>query len=201
VYTIFSTVLITLPAAVGISVLADPIIKMIFPTAPLGGFYITVSAYAVVFIALAQTLSGALQGMGKVAVPAIALFTGAALKYVMNYILVAIPEVNIMGAAYSTIACYFVAFMISFTVLKRKIRLNLDYVKCFVKPIIGSAVMGVAAYYSYGFFYGILNSNAISTLLAIGVGVGVYGVCILLLRTFTKDELSRLPVIGKFVKG
>ena len=195
-FSIFSTVLITLPAAVGISVLADPIIKMIFPTANKGGFYITVSAYAVVFIALAQTLSGALQGMGKVAVPAIALLAGAALKYLLNYILVAIPEINVMGAAYSTIACYALTFIISFTVLNRKIKLNLDYIKCFVKPAISAGVMGVLTYFAYNFSFSILNSNTLSTLVAISVGVIVYGVMILLLRTFTRDELESLPIIG-----
>lgn len=199
-FSIFSTVLITLPAAVGISVLADPIIKMLFPTAPLGGFYIKVSAYAVVFIALAQTLSGALQGMGKVAVPAIALFTGAALKYLLNYILVAIPEINVMGAAYSTIACYFVTFMISFIVLNKKIKLNLDYMKCFVKPAISSLVMGIVVTYSYNFINGIINSNAVSTLVSICVGAGVYGICILVLKTFSNDELVRLPVVGGIFK-
>lgn len=208
-FSIFSTMLITLPAAVGLSVLADPIIKMIFPTAPLGGFYIRVSAYAVVFIALAQTLAGALQGMGKVAVPAIALFSGAALKYLLNYILVAIDkinifgfeiEMNVMGAAYSTIVCYLVTFIISFVVLNKHIKLNLDYIKCFVKPTISAAVMGVFAYYAYSFCYGKINSNAISTLIAICVGGGVYGIMILLLRTFSKEELVRIPVIGRVFK-
>lgn len=199
-FSIFSTVLITLPAAVGISVLADPIIKMLFPTAPLGGFYIKVSAYAVVFIALAQTLSGALQGMGKVAVPAIALFTGAALKYLLNYILVAIPEINVMGAAYSTIACYFVTFMISFIVLNKKIKLNLDYMKCFVKPAVSSLVMGIVVTYSYSFINGVINSNAVSTLASICIGAGVYGICILVLRAFSNDELVRLPVVGGIFK-
>jgi len=205
-FSIFSTVLITLPAAVGISVLADHIVEMLFPTVPEGGFYINVSAYAVVFIALAQTLSGALQGMGKVAVPAIALFSGAVLKYIMNYILVAqskinifgIPiEMNVMGAAYSTIACYLLAFLISFTVLKKQIELNFDYIKCFVKPAIASAVMGIATYFTYNFTYGYLSSNTKATLISICVGVAVYGIMILLVRAFSNDELERLPVIGK----
>ncbi|MBQ8043451.1 MAG: polysaccharide biosynthesis protein, partial [Clostridia bacterium] len=205
-FSIFSTVLITLPAAVGISVLADPIIKMIFPTAPLGGFYVNVSAYAVVFIALAQTLSGALQGMGKVAVPAIALFSGAVLKYIMNYILVAQNtinilgfeiEMNVMGAAYSTIACYLLTFLISFTVLKKNIELNFNYIKCFVKPVIASAVMGVVTYYTYSFCFNYLASNTKATLISICVGVAVYGIMILLVRAFSNDELQRLPVVGK----
>lgn len=173
---------------------------MLFPTAPLGGFYIKVSAYAVVFIALAQTLSGALQGMGKVAVPAIALFTGAALKYLLNYILVAIPEINVMGAAYSTIICYLVTFLISFIVLNKQIKLNLDYVKCFVKPAVASLVMGIVVTYSYDLVHSIISSNAVSTLISICVGGGVYGICILLLRAFSNDELVRLPVVGGIFK-
>lgn len=199
-FSIFSTVLITLPAAVGISLLADPIIRMVFSTAPLGGFYVRVSAYAVVFIALAQTLSGALQGMGEFKIPAISLFTGAALKYLLNYILVAIPEINVMGAAYSTIACYCVAFIISFTVLNKKIRLNLNYVKCFIKPAIASLIMGITVHYSYNFILNIFNSNTISTLSAICIGIGVYGICILALKTFSNDELVRLPVVGRIFK-
>lgn len=204
-FSIFSTVLITLPAAVGISVLADPIIKMIFPTAPLGGFYIQVSAYAVVFIALAQTLSGALQGMGKVAVPAIALFSGAVLKYILNYILVAQDtinlfgfeiEMNVMGAAYSTIACYLLTFLISFTVLKRKIKLNINYIKCFVKPAIAAAIMGVATHLAYSFSYSFLNSNTKATLISVFVGVVVYGISVLLIGAFSKEELKKIPVVG-----
>ena len=204
-FSIFSTVLITLPAAVGISVLADPIIKMLFPTAPLGGFYIEVSAYAVVFIALAQTLSGALQGMGKVAIPAIALFSGAVLKYILNYILVAQNtinifgweiEMNVMGAAYSTIACYLLTFLISFTILKKNIELNFDYIKCFVKPAIASAVMGVATHFAYNFSFGWLASNTKAAIVSICAGVVVYGIMILLVRAFSNDELERLPVVG-----
>lgn len=224
-FSLFSTVLITLPAAVGISVLSDPIIKMLFPTAPLGGFYIKVSAYAVIFIALAQTLSGALQGMGEVAVPAISLLVGATLKYILNYFLVAIDkinvfgfeiEMNVMGAAYSTIACYLVAFLISFVVLNKKIKLNLDYIKCFVKPAICSCVMGVVAYFAYrGFYLVSLNytlryivglaraakyANLVTTLFAIGIAVVIYGLMVLLVHAFSDEELGKLPVVGKVFK-
>lgn len=199
-FSIFSTVLITLPAAFGIAALADPIIKMLFPTAPLGGFYIEISAYAVVFIALAQTLGGALQGMGKVAVPAIALFTGAVIKYILNYWLVGIPKINVMGAAYSTIICYFITFLISFIVLNRMIKLDLDYVKCFVKPLVASIIMKFVVEYTYSLTYPVVNSNAVATLIAICAGIFIYGVLVILLRMFSKEELSKLPIAGKIVK-
>ena len=64
--------------------------------------------------------------------------------------------------------------------------------------------MGVVASFSYDFIYGLVNSNAISTLMSICIGGGVYGVCILVLKAFSNDELIRFPVIGgifkKFIK-
>jgi uncharacterized membrane protein len=60
--------------------------------------------------------------------------------------------------------------------------------------------MGVVVTYSYSFIIGIVNSNAISTLISICIGGGVYGVMILLLRAFSNDELVRLPVVGSIFK-
>jgi len=198
-FSIFSTILIVLPAAVGISVLSDPLIKMLFPNAPEGGFYLTVSSYAVVFMALSQTLNGSLQGMGKVYIPAIAIITGAVIKYISNYILVAIPEINMMGAAYSTIICYFVAAMISFISLTRQIKLDLSFSKYILKPIIAVVAMGTSAYYSHYFLLEIVNSNTIATLSAICIAIVVYGIMLLALNIFDSEELARIPIINKFL--
>lgn len=198
-FSIFSTILIVLPAAVGISVLSDPLIKMLFHNAPEGGFYLAVSSYAVIFMALSQTLNGSLQGMGKVYIPAIAIITGAVIKYISNYILVAIPEINMMGAAYSTIICYFVAAMISFVALNRHIKLELSFSKYVLKPIVAVTGMGVATYYSYNTLLGIVNSNTISTLASICIAIVVYGFMLLALDIFNREELERIPVINKFL--
>ena len=85
-------------------------------------------------------------------------------------------------------------------VLNKQIKLNLDYVKCFVKPAVASLVMGIVVAYSYDLVHSIVSSNAVSTLISICVGGGVYGICILLLRAFSNDELVRLPVVGGIFK-
>jgi len=197
-FSIFATILIAVPAAVGISVLADPIIKMIFRNAADGGYYIQMSAYAVIFMALAQTINGSLQGMGKVYTPAIAILIGAIVKYIANYIL--IPYTGILGAAYSTILCYFVASMIAFIVLNRKIRLKLKISKVILKPVLASITMGVVAYFSHSYILDVVNSNTIATLSAICLAVISYGFMLFALNTFDKEELERMPVINKLLK-
>lgn len=198
-FSIFSTILIVLPAAVGISVLSNPLINMLFPNAPTGGDYLAVSSYAVIFMALSQTLNGSLQGMGKVYIPAIAIIIGAVIKYISNYILVAIPEINMMGAAYSTIICYFVAALISFVALSRKIELKLSFSKYILKPIIAVVAMGASAYYSHYYLLQMVGSNTIATLSAICIAMVIYGIMLLALNIFNKEELARIPVINKLL--
>ena len=150
-------------------------------------------------MALSQTLNGSLQGMGKVYIPAISIITGAVIKYISNYILVAIPEINMMGAAYSTIICYFVAAMISFISLSRQIELKLSFSKYILKPIIAVVAMGASAYYSHYFLFGMVNSNTIATLSEICIAIVVYGIMLLALNIFDREELARIPIINKFL--
>lgn len=198
-FSIFSTIVITLPAAIGLSVLSDEILKLIFPSAPNGGYIIQVSAFSVVFIALTQTLSGALQGMGRVYTPAIALLTGAIVKYIMNYILVAIPEINIMGATYSAIACYLISFTISFTILRKNIKLNIPVSKYLIKPVIASAIMGFVAYYSHSIVFNMANSRLIAMIIAVGLAMITYAGMLILMKTFDKEDMNKIPVVGKYI--
>jgi hypothetical protein len=89
--------------------------------------------------------------------------------------------------------------MISFVALSRKIELKLSFSKFIVKPIIAVVAMGASAYYSHYLLLGLLNSNAIATLLAIGIAIVVYGIMLLALNIFDKEELARIPVINKFL--
>lgn len=97
------TILIGLPCTVGLFVLADPILKLLFPNASDGALLLAVSALATIFSAIGQTLSGTLQGLGKATVTAVATLIGSAIKLVLNLVLIPIPSIGIYGAAISSI--------------------------------------------------------------------------------------------------
>ena len=111
--------LIALPCAVGYIVLAKPIYGLLYPNAQLGYDLLQISAVAMIFTALNQTLSGSLQGVGKIFTPAKGLLLGCIVKFILNVILIRRPEINIYGAPISSIACQVISFMYSFSVLKK----------------------------------------------------------------------------------
>lgn len=187
------TILIGLPASIGLSVLADPIIHTLFPNANAGGYLVAISALSIIFIALSQTLAGALQGLGMVIIPAVALLAGAAVKLALNYTLIPNPAFGIKGAAISSIVCYLIAAAISMIALLRKIKLNINFTGFIIKPGIAVAAMGITAIFIYRAISTYIHSVSVSTLLSIFVAAFVYVLMLLSLKALTRDEFKMLP--------
>ncbi len=64
----------------GLIFFGEPILKLLFPNQSNGAIVLQISAVSIIFIVLEQTISGVLQGLGKVIVPAIALTVGVVIK-------------------------------------------------------------------------------------------------------------------------
>ena len=187
------TILIGLPASIGLSVLADPIIQTLFPNAREGGFLVGLSALSIIFIALSQTLSGALQGLGRVVIPAVALMIGALVKLYLNYTLIPMPQFGIKGAAISSIVCYVIAAAISLIALLRKIKINIGFADYILKPVIATAGMGLTAFYTFKGINMFINSVALSTLIAVGTAGVVYILLLLAVKALDKEDYKMLP--------
>lgn len=199
-YSFLISTLLILPCCIGFIVLAEPIYKLIYPNAPLGYELLALMAVSLIFSALAQTINGSLQGIGKVFVPAIGLLVGCIIKIILNVTLIRIPEINIYGAAISSIACQIVAFFISFIIMCRYIKLDIKPIKYIVKPLVASVVMGIAAIVVYKLIYILLASNLIATLISVIAAVAVYGVLVLAFKILNKEEIEMLPSGAKIYR-
>ena len=188
---------ISIPAAVGMGVLAHQILLMLFPTSAEGGELLTVGSISILFLALSQIVTGTLQGIGKVHVPAINAAFGAVVKIVLNYVLIVIPAINVQGAVISTIACYAVASLLNLWALKKAVGFWPDLVGALVKPAIAAAVMGVVCYGAYQVLSGLGNTPA--TLLTIAVSIVVYAVVLLKSKGLSEEEIQSMPMGNRLV--
>lgn len=192
-YSLLISVLIVLPCAIGYISLAQPIYDLIYRNARMGADLLQLSAVALIFTALNQTISGSLQGMGKIYVPATGLFCGCIAKVVLNIILIRQPNINIYGAAISSIVCQLISFLICFTVLSKNITLKISFTKYILKPLIASVSMGVCAYFSYKLLMLLTHIGALSTMISIFIAMIVYLLLLLKLNILSKSEIEMLP--------
>ena len=176
-----------------------PILNLLFTNAPEGTLILQASAISIIFTLLEQTVNGALQGLGKIMVPTIALIIGVFLKFILNIILVPIPTIGAAGAALATVACHAVAFFIGFHVLKNSINLNLGFFKFIFKPITATIMMGICSYASYLLLESI-NIGKMATIISILIAGLIYAISIFILKIFTKEEIFMIPYGQKIYK-
>jgi len=192
--------LIALPCSMGMCIYAQPILNLLFPNANQGAGILQIVSLSVLFVILDQTINGALQGFGKVKVPAIALGCGVITKLILNLILIRIPSINVYGAAIGTVVCHIVAFSIAITVLRKNIKLNLTFNQFVTKPILATGIMGICSY----FIFIILNNSIFSgnkaTIITIISAIIIYLIAVLALRILRKEEIYMLPQGEKLYK-
>lgn len=192
-YSLLISMLIALPCAIGYIALAEPIYGLLYPNAKLGFDLMQISSVAMIFTALNQTLSGSLQGVGKVFTPAKGLLLGCIAKLILNIILIRIPQINIYGAPISSIVCQVISFTYSFSVLKKVIDLKMNPVKYVLKPATSVLVMGVAAFLLHRLIFLLTASKLISVVFSAGISAIIYFALIFALKTLSEDEVRELP--------
>lgn len=191
-FSISSSLLILIPCAIGFIVLADPILKMLYPNASDGAHILQIAAVTMVFVGINHTIQGSLFGLGKMYTPALALLIGCVIKIGLNLVLITNPNINIYGAVISSFICQFVVFMIVYITMKRNIKVKFEPVKHIVKPLLAGLIMGVVIFFINYLFNGVIR-NSILTIINIMIGAVVYLISVFALKILSKDEILMLP--------
>ncbi len=199
-YSLLISLLIIMPCAAGFISLAHPIFKLLYPNAADGWQLLQLSSIALIFIALNQTISGSLQGIGKIFAPATGLLIGCVAKFILNTILIRQPSINIYGAPLGSIFCQIISFAYGYTVLSRNIPVSFSAGKYILKPLGCSAVMGIAAFLIYKALFALTASNIISVFAAIISAVIIYFALIFVTHTLNREEIEMLPMGDKLYR-
>jgi stage V sporulation protein B len=188
------TLLIALPAGVGLTVMAGPIMHLIYASdmADASARLLTILGLSTVFICLIAPINSILQAVGRADIPVKVVLVGGAIKLALNLILILQPSINIMGSAYSTLVCYVVMVFISLIALRRVVGVRMRWRTVFLKPLISALCCGAAAWAANG-----LLSRAIpgklATVAAVCIAGLVYIVVLLLAQALTKEDVLMLP--------
>ena len=190
------TTLVALPAGAGLSVLAGPILHLLYPavpdTAEAAAYHLTFLGLACIFVCLMVATNGVLQAYGKEYIPVFTLLCGGILKIVTNYLMVGDPATNVRGAPVSTLYCYALIVVLNLIAIARCVPERPAYLRLFAKPLLITAVMALAARSSYGVLVRCLPERW-AVLPAILIAAVVYGVLALALGAVTRADVVGLP--------
>ena len=189
--------IIAYPCAVGLIVLAGPILHLLYPTKPdeaeMAIITLQILSLGIVTLSAMRTLSASLQGIGKMTLPVVNLGIGAVIKIILTYILVGIPSLNVNGAAIGTVIAYMTAALLNYMGLRRHADIDLDLKDIFIKPLWAALIMGVGAVGMYKLVFMVHPSNLIASGIAIMFAVLVYFVMVFLTGAVSREELALVP--------
>lgn len=193
-----TTMVISIPCAVGLFVLAKPVTYLLFPSnsadsLDMAGKLLMTLALSVIFYALSTLNSSILQGLGKVNAPiknaAIALviqtITAAALLFFTDLDLYSVAIANTL---YSGMMC-----LLNQWSVRRAVEYKQEIRRTFLLPFLAALFMGGAAWTVYECLMLLTESMVIAVIPAVLIAVVVYFVMLLLLRGITEQEMKSFP--------
>lgn len=201
------TFVFTIPAGLGLTALADPIMHLVYGHTD--GVDISVDVLklmgiAVIVFAAATPMCSMLQAVGRVDMPLKLYAAGMLIKVVSNYIFCGIPEINVQGGSIGTLLCYTFVIIVSIYVLIKETGIIPDFRVAVLKPLAASAIAVFASWLSYKLLWSILPQRTsgllVAMIAALTVAVVFYGIFLLLLRAIAKEDIAMLPKGDKLVK-
>ncbi len=193
------TAFAAIPASIGLSLFARPILQMIFArsgdasaidiAAPL----LSVLGASVFLSCMMTTTNAVLQSYGLERKPMISMVAGAVVKVISAYLLMGIKPVNIYGAPISTFLCSLTVISINLYYLGKKT----PWFECSGKGVVGMlgcSVLSAAISYAV---YILLGANTVAAIVAMLIMVVVYLLLSLRFGGFEKHEIEMLPGSSK----
>jgi stage V sporulation protein B len=147
-------------------------------------------------MALSHVLTGTLQGLGQIKLPVIATLIGALVKIPVNYVLIAMPSVNILGVVIGTIVCFMVSAGINMYFLYRCTGILPSLSAAFIKPLVAAAGMGMVCYAVYHTAK-IFMPSALATIGALCAGGVTYVLFMCVIKGFRQSDLQAMPLPRK----
>lgn len=185
---------IAFPCAVGIGVLASPIMQLLFgDSGEMIANMLRLGAISVVFYSLSTLSNGLLQGVNRMRAPVRNALVALALHFVVLLACLYGLKLNIYSVVIANTFFAFCMCILNARSLRKYTRYRQEVVKTFLIPAISSAVMGAAVYYAYGMLFQLVKINAVATLVSILLGGHVYTILLFLLRGLSQEDVLVFP--------
>lgn len=190
------TMLIAIPASVGLLLLAKPVMYFIFPqkdSLEQASGLLAALAVTVILYCLSTLTNAVLQGIGRVNTPVIHSVIALVIQIAGLIAMLWYTDLNLYALVGANIIYSLVMCILNQISVRKHLGYRQELVKTFVIPFVCSLLMGAIAYGVYYGLYKLLPASRVALVAAIGVGAMVYFALILLLGGVNERELRSFP--------
>lgn len=193
-----TTMIISIPCAVGLFVLARPVTCLLFPantqaSEDLATGLLMALAISIVFYALSTLNSQILQGLGRMNVPIVNAAIALGFQTVVVVVLLFFTKLDLYSVVIANIIYSGIMCVLNQLAVRKAIGYRQEIMRTFVIPLLTSAFMGAVAWAVYEGFLLMTKSPRISVIPAVLIGAAAYFALLILFRGVTETELRGFP--------
>ena len=196
--------LIAIPCAVGMSVLAQPIMQLMFPdtieSVTMSANMMKLGAASIVFFAYSTTTNSILQAVNRMRFPVIHGLISLAIYLVLDSVLLSFTPLGVYALVIGNMIFPLVISVLNWLIIRRELGYTQEVKKTFLRTGLSAGCMGIITFLAYTGCFLLVKSNTISTIIAIMIGVFAYAVLIIVFRAVDEEELYELPKGGLLVR-
>ena len=193
------TGLLSLPCAVGLAVLASPVMALLGgytgKNLALAGTLLAVLGINVFFYGVIQYTNVVLQSHGYAHIPVINTLVCGSVRLAVVYVLVGNPQIGIVGAPVGMLLCYAAIGLMNLIAIGRVVPHKPRILQNLLRPVLPACLMGVSVWGVHRVLTGLPfgDSRVIACGVPVAVGVAVYLVCVVLFKAIRKEDCLLLP--------
>ncbi|NLJ97463.1 MAG: polysaccharide biosynthesis protein [Clostridiales bacterium] len=186
--------IIAIPSAVGMAVLAFPILDMLFPGShQLDANFLILGAVAIVFYSLSTVTTSILQGINKLRIPVINSSISLAIHVVLVFILLKFTHLSAYILVIGNVTFALVVCILNWVALEKYLNYQQEIVTTFLIPTISAGLMGIATYLLHFGLHKWTGSNTFATIVSLFAAIIIYFALLIFMKGVSEEELESLP--------
>ncbi len=186
--------IIAIPSAVGMGVLAYPILNMLFPGSnQLDANYLRLGAIAIVFYSLSTVTTAILQGINKLKIPVINSAISLGIHIILVYLLLNFTHLSGYALVIGNVTFAMIVCILNWISIEKYLNYRQEILKTFAMPAVSAGLMGVAAYFIHFGLHKWTGSNGFSTIISLIAAVIIYFALLIFMKGIEEEELEHLP--------
>lgn len=186
--------IIAIPSAVGMAVLAFPILKMLFPDAhQLDANFIILGSTSIVFYSLSTVTTSILQGINKLKIPVINSSISLGIHVVLVFALLKYTHLSAYALVIGNVTFALLVCILNWIALEKYLDYKQEIMTTFIIPTVSAGLMGLITYLLYLGLHKWTDSNTFATIVSLFAAVIIYFTLLIFMKGISEEELESLP--------
>lgn len=192
--TVKFNMLIAIPCAVGMGVLAGPIMRLIFgDSSTLARNLLTIGAPAVIFFSLSTVTNAVLQSIDLMRKSVTHSAISLAIHVILVVIMLQYLDLGVYGLVIGNVTFALVVCALNWIAIGKALKYHQEVKTTFLLPLLSAGLMGAATLAVYAGVTAVTGRYQLGILFSVPIAMMLYGVLIILTGAVTEEELPDMP--------